>query len=201
MIGGDASKEHPAAAVGVIVGSASRAFFADGVSVRGGNNLGADHYYDDESSRHIEILTKNAGGNAKGHGGDSLTTQYLGSSVIIHGGNFIAGRGTVKDGHSLLASHEAQIHVYGGSYYGSWMARHHGSIVVNGCLSRVGTRLVGRLRSGHSLDVQVFEEGGGRIILNTKDTCESYRKPESSSTKATGNKYFLFFGLMVMMCL
>ena len=52
IIGADASEDHPAAAAGVIVGSASRAEFNDGVTVRGGSHLGmeADNYLMDPSS-------------------------------------------------------------------------------------------------------------------------------------------------------
>ena len=85
--------------------------------------------------------------------------------MTIHGGNFLAGRGSVRDGHSLRASYDgAEIHVRGGTYYGSWMAQSGGAIVAYGCLSRIGTRLVGRLGEDgrHSLEVQVFEEGGGK---------------------------------------
>ena len=101
--------------------------------------------------------------DAKGRGGDALVSQYLGSNVTIHGGNFLAGRGSVWDGHSLRAFYDgAGIHVRGGTYYGSWMAQSGGAIVAYGWLSRIGTRLVGRLGEDgrHSLEVQVFEEGG-----------------------------------------
>ena len=65
--------------------------------------------------------------DAKGRGGDALVSQYLGSNVTIHGGNFLAGRGSVRDGHSLRASYDgAEIHVRGGTYYGSWMAQSGG---------------------------------------------------------------------------
>ena len=81
--------------------------------------------------------------------------------VTVRGGS----RGSVRDGHSLRASYDgAEIHVRGGTYCGSWMAQSGGAIVAYGWLSRIGTRLVGRLGEDgrHSLEVQVFEEGGGK---------------------------------------
>ena len=129
------------------------------VTVRGGSHLGmeADNYLMDPSSAHNsnEIVAAIAvkGDDAKGRGGDALVSQYLGSNVTIHGGNFLAGS---YDG--------VEIHVRGGTYCGSWMAQSGGAIVAYGCLPRIGTRLVGRLGEDgrHSLEVQVFEEGGGK---------------------------------------
>lgn len=200
VIGGDASEDHPVAAAGVIVGSASRAVFYDGVTVRGGNHLGAHDYLIGSSRKNEIITTTNFDSNVKGQGGDALVSQYFGSNVTIHGGNFMAGRGSVKDGHSLHASYEAQIHIYGGTFYGSWMARDQGSIVVNGCLSRIGTRLVGRLENGHSLDVQLFEEGEGKIILNNPESCNHNRKSESSAVRVMGSEKYSLFG-MILLCL
>ena len=199
MIGGDADGDHPAA-VGVIVGSASRASFYDGVTVRGGNHVGADDYFIGSSILIDEVITANLDSNIKGQGGDALVSQYFGSNVTIHGGNFMAGRGSIKDGHSLHASYEAQIHIYGGTFYGSWLARDKGSIVVNGCLSRIGTRLVGRLENGHSLDIELFEEGEGKIILNNPESCNHYRKSDSSAVRAMGSRHYSVFG-MILLCL
>jgi len=224
VIGADASKDHPAAAAGVIVGGASRAVFYDGVTVRGGSHLGAaattyDNLVDDSSLRSNNEIIDTVMTNSdisytndvnEGQGGDALISQYFGSNVTIHGGNFLAGRGSIKDGHSLHASYEGQIHIHGGTYYGSWMARDQGSIVVNGCLSRIGTRLVGRLENGHSLDVQLFEEGGGKVTVNSPERCNQYRKKSASpaspaaSIRARMGKnimhYSLFLGMVVLYC-
>ncbi|KAL7534685.1 hypothetical protein ACHAXR_007942 [Thalassiosira sp. AJA248-18] len=206
----DATNDHPEAGAGVIVGGASHAVFYDGVTVRGGNHLGADatvddqYYYSvDSSLRNDEAIllssmfdsnSNNINGGG-GQGGDALISQYIGSNVTIYGGSFIAGRGSTKDGHSLHAKYEAQIHVLGGSFYGSWMASDQGSIVVNGCVSRIGTRLVGRLENGHSLDVQVFEEGEGKIVVNK---CNQYRKPKSSAVSVMGSVHYLLLGMFLL---
>jgi len=216
IIGGDAEGDHPPGA-GVIVGSASRADFYDGVTVRGGSAAG--QYYslveeedvDDSSSRIIvdgviEMATmandnfgRNYNANNKDHGGDALISQYFGSNVTIHGGTFIAGKGNVKDGHSLHAFDEGQIYVNGGNFHGSWMARGRGSIVVTGCLSRIGTRIVGRLQDGLSLDVQLIEEGGGEITVNHPEKCNTYRKPHFSQGNVVGVSYYALFGV-IMLC-
>jgi len=128
-----------------------------------------------------ETADTTRGDSAKGKGGDALVSQYIGSNVTLYGGTFISGRGGIEDGHSLHATYEAQVHVFGGTFRGSWLARDKGLIVVNGCVSRIGTRLVGRLQSGHSLDVQLIEAGGGKITLNTPEKCNQYRKKPASS--------------------
>lgn len=213
IIGADASEDHPAAAAGVIVGSASRAEFNNGVTVRGGSHLGmeADDYLMDPSSKQnnnkiVAVIATNDD-DVKGRGGDALISQYLGSNVTIHGGNFLAGRGSIRDGHSLRASYDgAEIHVLGGTYYGSWMAQSGGTIVAYGCLSRIGTRLVGRLGEDgrHSLDVQVFEEGGGKVVVNSPESCNRYRrKPASSAVSlrvGESGVYRSLFGLAVLLC-
>lgn len=205
VIGADASKDHPVPAAGVIVGGASRAVFYEGVTVRGGSHLGAAATADGyDNLVHDSSLRNSISTNVdEGQGGDALISQYIGSNVTIHGGNFLAGRGSIKDGHSLHASYEAQIHIHGGTYYGSWMARDQGSIVVNGCLSRIGTRLVGRLQNGHSLDVQLFEEGGGKIIVNSAERCNQYKKKEASPSSPAASKsiqYSLFLGMAILLC-
>jgi len=205
VIGGDASEGRPAAA-GVVVGSASRATFNDGVTVRGGNCPGADdaRLSTDSTRRNDDggvVAEANFdGGGDEGRGGDALVSQYFGSNATIHGGNFLAGKGSVRDGHSLRASYKGQIHVDGGTFYGSWMASNFGSIVVTGCLSRIGTRLVGRLQDGLSLDVQLIEEGGGEIIVKDPEKCNSYRKSEFSAARAVGSVHYSLFG-MILLCL
>lgn len=216
IIGADASENHDAkAAAGVIVGSASRATFYDGVTVRGGSHMGAasddtSNIMIDSSRRTNEVIisvTNKATDDAnKGQGGDALVSQYTGTNVTIHGGNFIAGKGSMKDGHSLHASYEGQIHIHGGTYYGSWMARDNGSIIVNGCLSRIGTRLVGRLENGHSVDVQLFEEGGGKVTVNSPEKCNGYRKKQPTSPAVRvrammGGVHHSLLGVVALMCL
>mmetsp|Transcript_291 Transcript_291/g.574 ORF Transcript_291/g.574 Transcript_291/m.574 type:complete len:300 (+) Transcript_291:80-979(+) len=197
VIGGDATKDHPASA-GVVVGSASRASFYEGVTVRGGNHLGR------AGAGHEEMLsaTNFYEDVNNGEGGDALISQYFGSNVTIHGGNFMGGQGSVQNGHSLRASYEAEIHVFGGTFYGSWLARDHGSIIVNGCLSRIGSRLVGRLQNGHSLDIQVIEDGEGTVILKTPETCNHYRKSDSdsdsSAARCIGGGYYVFLGVLLL---
>ena len=188
IIGGDATADHITAGEGIIVGSSSSASFYDGVTVRGGsNNVGdADSIisrerlmitreYEDIEDINIFDDTKGAG-----QGGDALISQYFGSNVTIYGGTFMAGSGSVKDGHSLQSSYEAQIYIHGGTFYGSWLANDRGLISVTGCVNRIGNRLVGRLQNGQSLDVQLVEEGGGKIVLNNPEKCNQYRKKDTS---------------------
>ncbi|KAL9188831.1 hypothetical protein ACHAXT_007209 [Thalassiosira profunda] len=186
IMGADAADVHPVAGAGVIVGGASRAVFSDGATVRGGNRPGADD---------------NSGG-----GGDAIISQYYASNVTIYGGTFLAGKGGTSDGHSLRASYEAEIYVHGGSFYGAWVASHQGSIVVTGCVSRIGTRLVGRLEDGHSLDVQTQEEAGGKITaIRDPEICNHYRKkPSSSAVKTAGvgtTLAHLWCGIAMLRCL
>lgn len=214
IIGADASADHPVASAGVIVGSASRAIFWDGATVRGGSHLGTASVTTGKENINAirSTTTYNVRGSdnndAKGQGGDALISQYLGSNVTIHGGSFLAGRGSISDGHSLRASYEgAEIHVLGGTYYGSWMAKDGGTIVAYGCLSRIGSRLVGRLgEDGHrSLDVQIFEEGGGKVVVDSPESCNRYRRkddsPASSAVRVGLGGTPLVLGLVVLiMC-
>jgi len=167
IMGGDATSDHPIPGAGIKVGSASTAIFYEGVTVRGGNNGAAisDNLVDYQN-----------------RGGDALASQYFGSNITIHGGKFIAGSGgSIKDGYSLHCHGEAQIHVHGGSFYGSWKVNDRGSIVVTGCINRIGSRLVGRLQSGQSLDVQLIEENGGKVVIENREKCNTYKKKDTTS--------------------
>ena len=208
IIGGDATADHITAGAGVIVGSSSSAIFYDGVTVRGGNNNvgNADYSIINKEEimttrEHVDInnFDDTKGG---GQGGDALISQYFGSNVTIYGGAFMAGSGSVKDGNSLQSRYEAQIHIHGGTYYGSWLAKDRGSIVVTGCVNRIGNRLVGRLQNGQSLDVQLIEEGDGKVVLNNPEKCNQYRKKDTSPATTMGwigSVYYAYalFGLMV----
>ena len=177
VIGGDASLDHLTAGVGIIVGSASTAVFNEGVTVRGGNHVGL---VIEESSRSNDKVKGTPNSNSQG--GDAVIAQYFGSNVTIRGGKFIGGSGSMKDGHSLQSTYEAQINVSGGTYYGSWLLSNRGIIVVTGCVNRIGTRLVGRLQSGQSIDVQLIEETGGKVIIHHPSKCnDQYRKKDASS--------------------
>ena len=179
IMGGDASSDHPIPGAGIIVGSASTAIFYEGVAVRGGNggaasnNLVYDKYDIDNPNR----------------GGDALVSQYFGSNITIYGGKFISGSGSIMDGYSLHCHGEAQIHVHGGSFYGSWKVNDRGSIVITGCVNRIGSRLVGRLQSGQSLDVQLIEENGGKVVIENREKCNTYKKKDTTSSAShTGMK-------------
>jgi len=198
IIGGDASSYLPIPGAGIIVGSASTAIFYEGVTVRGGNNGAANSdnriYYDEYDN----IDNKN-------RGGDALISQYFGSNITIHGGKFIAGSGgSMKDGYSLHCHGEAHIYVHGGSFYGSWKVNDRGLIVVTGCVNRIGSRLVGRLQSGQSLDVQLIEENGGKVVIENREKCNTYKKKGTTSSSAshTGMKKMtrsicLLFGIII----
>ena len=195
IMGGDASSDHPIPGAGIIVGSASTAIFYEGVTVRGGNNGAAisDNLIYDE----YDVDYQN-------RGGDALVSQYFGSNITIHGGKFIGGSGSIKDGYSLHCHGEAQIHVHGGSFYGSWKVNDRGSIVVTGCVNRIGSRLVGRLQSGQSLDVQLTEENGGKVIIENREKCNTYNKKKDTTSSAshTGMKKMtrsicLLFGIKI----
>lgn len=194
IMGGDASSDHPIPGAGIIVGSASTATFYEGVTVRGGNDGAAisdNLIYD----KYDNIDNQN-------QGGDALVSQYFGSNITIHGGKFIAGSG-IKDGHSLHCHGEAHIHVHGGSFYGSWKVNDRGSIVVTGCVNRIGSRLVGRLQSGQSLNVQLVEENGGKVVIENREKCNTYKKKDTTSSAShTGMKKMtrsicLLFGIII----
>jgi hypothetical protein len=166
--------------VGVIVGSASVADFHSGATVRGGSHVG-------------ELVTLVDGQVSKevqsGKGGDALVGLYFSSTITIHGGNFIGGRGILNYGHSLHVAYEAVANVYGGSFQGSFLARDRGVIIVHGCLSRVGNRLVGHLDSGDSIDVELVEENGGQVVVQIPkfaQTCERYRRRSSGQQLGVG---------------
>ena len=195
IMGGDASSDHPIPGAGIILGSASTAIFYEGVTVRGGNNEAAisDNLIYDE----YDVDYQN-------RGGDALVSQYFGSNITIHGGKFIGGSGSIKDGYSLHCHGEAQINVHGGSFYGSWKVNDKGSIVVTGCVNRIGSRLVGRLQSGQSLDVQLIEENGGKVIIENREKCNTYKKKKDTTSSAshTGMKKMtrsicLLFGIII----
>ena len=197
IIGGDASSDHPIPGAGIIVGSASTATFYEGVTVRGGNNGAADTSDNLIYDEYYNIDNQN-------QGGDALVSQYFGSNITIHGGKFIGGSGSIKDGYSLHCHGEAQIHVHGGSFYGSWKVNDRGSIVVTGCVNRIGSRLVGRLQSGQSLDVQLIEENGGKVIIENREKCNTYKKKKDTTSSAshTGMKKMtrstcLLFGIII----
>lgn len=183
IFGADATEDHPTAGTGVIVGGASYAVFYDGVTVRGGNHLGGTSDV---------VTTQEVSGG--GQGGDALISQYIYSNATIHGGSFIAGKGSIQDGHSLHAIYEGSIiHVYGGYFYGSWKVQDKGSIAVYGCVQRIGTRLVGQLENGHSLDVQVFEESEGKIVVNSSDEeCNHYRKKKKKRDASSAAQSSVF---------
>jgi len=197
IISGDASSDHPIPGAGIIVGSASTAILYEGVTVRAGNNGVAANdniiYYDE-----YDIDNQN-------QGGDALISQYFGSNITIHGGKFIAGSGgSMKDGYSLHCHGEAHIYVHGGSFYGSWKVNDRGLIVVTGCVNRIGSRLVGRLQSGQSLDVQLIEENGGKVVIENREKCNTYKKKGTTSSSAshTGMKKMtrsicLLFGIII----
>ena len=186
--------------VGVIVGSASRAEFRDGATVRGGNH----------AAESLE-MTANIGASGSSiyfhsrKGGDAVVGLYFGSLITIKGGNFIGGRGTSMDGHSLHVAYEAHAQVYGGSFEGSFLARERGAIVVYGCLSRVGNRLVGHLEKGDQVDLQIVEETGGEVIVEAPkyiETCSEYNKKSSGERIVFGafavlHALLVFLGLLL----
>jgi len=181
IISGDASSDHPIPGAGIIVGSASTAIFYEGVTVRGGNNGAAD--------TSDNLIYDEYDVDYQNRGGDALVSQYFGSNITIYGGKFISGSGSIMDGYSLHCHGEAHIHVHGGSFYGSWKVNDRGSIVVTGCINRIGSRLVGRLQSGQSLDVQLTEENGGKVIIENREKCNTYKKKDTTSSAShTGMK-------------
>ena len=196
IMGGDASSDHPIPGAGVIVGSASTAIFYEGVTVRGGNNGATD------TSGNL-IYDEYYNFDYQNRGGDALVSQYFGSNITIHGGKFIGGSGSKMDGYSLHCHGEAQINVHGGSFYGSWKVNDRGSIVVTGCVNRIGSRLVGRLQSGQTLDVQLVEENGGKVVIENREKCNTYKKRDTiSSASHTGTKKMtrricLLFGIII----
>lgn len=156
---------------GVIVGSASTAEFHKGATVRGGSHVTGDELI--TSDGRIPLVEEVTIPQSNNKGGDSLVGLYFGSSIIVHGGNFIAGRGSSSYGHSLHVAYEAQADVYGGSFQGSFLARDRGVIIVHGCLSRVGNRLVGHLENGDSVDLELVEQNGGKVVVETPKFDES----------------------------
>jgi len=185
------------AGAGVIVGSASRAEFYSGATVRAGNHFGYDAIFSFSSDGRLQNVTDTVVGSLQvphtnpksnsitGKGGDAIIGQYFGSTITIHGGNFIAGRGSASDGHSLHLAYDARADVYGGDYHGSWLAKERGVIVAYGCLSRVGDRLVGKLEDWTPLDVQVVEKDGGVVIASL---LEGDRCKDDSGSKSSGEK-------------
>jgi hypothetical protein len=158
--------------VGVVVGSASIAEFHSGATVRGGSHVGGLVTSDGNVLVSEELQSGNKGG-------DALIGLYFSSTITIHGGNFIGGRGISSYGNSLHVAYEAVANVYGGSFQGSFLARDRGVIIVHGCLSRVGNRLIGHLDSGDSIDVELVEDNGGQVVVQTPkfaQTCERYRR-------------------------
>ncbi|KAL7472694.1 hypothetical protein ACHAXS_013079 [Conticribra weissflogii] len=200
IIGCDATSDDAGteAGAGVIVGSASRAEFHSGTTVRAGNHVGRDnrsrHSPSDDGDNDAataaiidSLRIPRADLNSiTGQGGDAVVGQYFGSTITIHGGNFLAGRGSASDGRSLHVAYDARADVFGGDYRGSWLARDRGVIVAYGCLSRVGDRLVGKLEDGTPLDVQVVERDGGVVIasLSEGDEC----KDDDSGPKSSGEE-------------
>lgn len=203
IIGCDASPSSSSdglgteAGAGVIVGSASRAEFYSGATIRAGNHFGYDENFSFSSDGRILNVTATVIDSLQvphtnpksisitGKGGDAIIGQYFGSTITIHGGSFVAGRGSASDGHSLHLAYDARADVYGGDYHGSWLARDRGVIVAFGCLSRVGDRLVGKLQDGTPLDVQVVERDGGVVIASLP---EGDRCKDDSGSKSSGEK-------------
>eukprot|EP00804_Cyclotella_cryptica_P029286 CCRYP_011711-RA/>CCRYP_011711-RA protein AED:0.04 eAED:0.04 QI:0/-1/0/1/-1/0/1/0/198 len=165
--------------VGVIVGSDSRAVFYDGATVRGGNHLADALEVADAPEFSTYYHSRK--------GGDAVVGLYFGSLITIKGGNFIGGRGPSMNGHSLHIAYEAQ--VYGGSFQGSFLARDRGAIVLHGCLSRVGNRLLGHLEQGDRVNLQIVEETGGAVIVEAPkqiETCSKYKKKSSGESIRLG---------------
>ena len=193
IIGGDidgvdsVKEEDTLIGAGVVVGSASRAEFHEGATVRGGSHVGGLITSDGEISSYEQETNLQSG-----KGGDALVGLYFSSTITIRGGNFIGGRGSSSNGHSLHVAYEAQANVYGGSFQGSFLARDRGVIVVHGCVSRVGNRLVGHLDNGDSVDIQFVEEGGQVIIQapSFAQACSKYHRTSSSEKIRAG----FFFG-------
>ena len=196
IIGGDIDDDSHAdgkdtwIGAGVVVGSASQAEFHEGATVRGGSHVGKLMTADGQLTS-FEQETNNL---QSGKGGDALVGLYFSSTITIRGGNFIGGRGSSSYGHSLHVAYEAQANVYGGSFQGSFLARDRGVIVVHGCVSRVGNRLVGHLDNGDSVDIELVEEGGKVIVQEPKfaQACSKYHRTSSSGKIGTG----LFFGIL-----
>lgn len=163
--------------VGVIVGSASKAEFRHGATVRGGNYVAESM----EMAANVGALQSSTDFHSR-KGGDAVVGLYFGSLITIKGGNFIGGRGTSLDGHSLHVAYEVHAEVYGGFFQGSFLARDRGAIVVHGCLSRVGNRLVGHLDEGDQVDLQIVEETGGEVIVEApkhRESCSEYNSKSS----------------------
>jgi hypothetical protein len=198
IIGGDldegiiADDETIIAGAGVVVGSASQAEFHESATVRGGSHVGAT-LTSDVSINHFDNVTN----FQSGKGGDALVGLYFSSTITIHGGNFIGGKGSSSYGYSLHVAYEAQANVYGGSFQGSYLARDRGVIVVHGCLNRVGNRLVGHLENGDNVDIQLIEENGGHVIVEVPkfaNECSKYHK--RSSGEQLGYGAFVVFNLL-----
>jgi hypothetical protein len=195
IVGADSSSDENTssdAGAGVIVGSASRAEFYKDATVRGGNHLGeldtvrirrdTDAVGITPQVKTLESSDTTTSTNSV-KGGDALISQYFGSIITIHGGNFIGGRGTSSsDGNSVHVAYDAQAHIYGGSFQGDWLARDRGVVVAYGCVQRIGTRLVGHLENGDQVNVQVVEQGGGQVIVKEGEgNCDMYRRQSSSA--------------------
>ncbi|KAL7525095.1 hypothetical protein ACHAWF_001223 [Thalassiosira exigua] len=184
VMGADASGEGARAGAGIVVGGGSRATFREGATVRGGSRSGAAG---DVRVSTGAYETADGDGDDEGRGGDAVVARYYGSNVTILGGTFVAGKGAgdAKDGRSLRADYEASIRVEGGTFYGSWIARGEGVIVASGCVSRIGTRLVGRLADGRALDVQTVEENGGKVVVERRpEVCNRYKYDKGGESSA-----------------
>lgn len=187
---GTGGRSGGVASAGVHVGGASRAEFYAGAVVKGGNADAsatelAEEEHEEESRR---LLAASSSG-----GGDALVAKYFGSTIVTHGGTFVAGRGGVprpsspsslststssSDGHSILVSNEASAEIHGGTFAGSWLASDRGSIQAFGCLSRAGDRLVGTLEDGSSLDVRIEESRGGVVVVQEPEDGSGCRKSQ-----------------------
>ena len=209
---GNAESTTPAG-VGIIVGSASKAEFYNGATVRGGNHLGAGTLSAKLASDYFsrEYLQKDPEefyrSNIGGIGGDALIGQYFGTKIKIHGGNFIAGRGSASDGNSLRLSYDAQAEIYGGDYKGAWLAVDGGTIAAYGCFTSVGNRLVGKFHDGTPLDVQVIERSGGSVKAyenspgepDGKKCAKSYHYKSSAAQVYLNFVWFMMIGFWTLM--
>ncbi|KAL7536608.1 hypothetical protein ACHAXR_007347 [Thalassiosira sp. AJA248-18] len=187
--------DHPDAGAGVIVGGASHAVFYDGVTVRGGNHLGADaavddqYFYSQQQQYQWWWWSRWRGSNIAIHWVERYNPRW-----IFHSRPWQHQRWALSRPRKVRGINS----VPGGYFYGSWfVVSDQGSIVVNGCVSRIGTRLVGRLENGHSLDVEEFEEGEGKIVVNSSEKCNQYMKPKSSAVSVMGSACYslLLLGL------
>jgi hypothetical protein len=193
-VGDHSNGDDNLSGAGVIVGSASRAEFNNGATVRGGS-----HASDIVTSDSQVQIAESATNLQSGKGGDALIGLYFGSSIIIKGGIFIGGRGISINGHSLHVAYDAQAQVYGGSFEGSFLARDRGAIVVHGCLSRVGNRLVGHFENGDEVDLQLVEENGGQVVVEAPkhfEACSKYNKRSSDGVRGETFRVLTMVGVM-----